>query len=432
MSLKRKLPEDIAEKFGLAKRTTIDGQDVPLLQSSGNLKHSPPQSHIACGDLSNSATEDRRGLDEQIADFNASVKETSRYLQDIHQALESLVRPLDDRKDEGHPTSNDETPPSVNEKKSNTSVNTQSVPSQKAETPPLVQQPPTPGGRMERRSVEQESLDPVLERLHLQSDILTHWNWVDHTIVQEIVDGTLQVTDLYKLQREESLRTPKATTKDLPSFLSAWMVYASIRTAFAPERAAGLAMWTERLIRFSSLNPGNFISITQYAFSYLHRYQSENPDTWFNVCSELYNRYICAPRPPPPRSEPSPKPQSSPTGPSSSNPFRPFTNYISQEICRGWNNPFGCKIKKKFGKECLRKHICLNCESPDHRACDRRCPEMSPRNGMAERSLSYRMSTSPLSARLSDDSLSERMSNSPLSSRLCDGSLSDRMSNYRS
>lgn len=430
MSLKRKLPEDIAEKFGLAKRTATDARDVPL-QLTGNIKQTP-SSGQSYGNLSNSVPKDQRDIDEQIADFNASVKETSRHLQDIYQTLENLVPPPGDRKEERSPTSNDERPPSANEMKPSASVSGQNVPFLNAETPPLVQQP-LATGCMEPRPVEQQSPDPVLERLHIQPDILSHCDWVDPKIVQEIVDGTLQVTNLYKLQREENLRTPKATINDLSSFLSAWMVYMAIRTAFAPERAAGLAMWTARLIHFSSLNPGNFLPITQYALSYLHRYQAGSPDTWFDVCSELYSRYIGAAPPPPLRSEPSPNPSPPSTVPSFNHfrPSAPITSYRSQDICRGWNSPFGCKIKKKFGTECLRKHICLKCESPDHRAFERRCAERSSHNGTAERSLSYQISKSPLSARLSDDSLSDRTRNTPWSARLWDGPLNDRMSDYR-
>jgi len=156
MSLKRKLPEDIAEKFGL-KRAATDARDVPL-QLTGKIKQTP-SSGQSCENLSN--IEGQRDIGKQIADFNTSIKETSRHLQDIYQTLQSLVPSPDDRKEGRSPTLKDERPPSVDGMKPSPSVNVPFLKA-KASTPPVVQQP-LGTQCMEPRSVKQQSPDPGLE-----------------------------------------------------------------------------------------------------------------------------------------------------------------------------------------------------------------------------------------------------------------------------
>ena len=101
-------------------------------------------------------------------------------------------------------------------------------------------------------------------------------------LLQSIANGQFDLNSLPKLHRQEEFRNRhvKATAegfhfpldrskpaevivgrtkmhlafKDLPTFISAWQVYISIRTSYHPERGPGLAMWLERIIYYVHLN----------------------------------------------------------------------------------------------------------------------------------------------------------------------------------
>jgi hypothetical protein len=131
---------------------------------------------------------------------------------------------------------------------------------------------------------------------HLTPNLLTNWRWVSKQTIQCTKDGTFGPTRLDELQRHQTLRTPQETARDLPSFLSAWTVYMSIHTKFAPERAPGLAMFTERVIQFTQ-EQEVISAVAEYALSYLNRYQNIAPPQWFNQCDDLYNQFIWLARP---------------------------------------------------------------------------------------------------------------------------------------
>ena len=105
------------------------------------------------------------------------------------------------------------------------------------------------------------------------NNVLSRLYWVEKSVVQSISEGHFDIHDLPKLHREEEQRMrhskkvtegvhfpadggrPELMTgrtkmhlafKDLATFLSAWMVYVSIRSTFVPERAPPLAYWTEK------------------------------------------------------------------------------------------------------------------------------------------------------------------------------------------
>ena len=114
------------------------------------------------------------------------------------------------------------------------------------------------------------------------SNVLSRWSWVDQTIVESIGNGEFDINHLPKLHREEDTRNrhiktsiegvfnPFDTTKpsevlvgqtkmhqafkDPATFFSAWQVYTSIRSTFRPERAPGLALFSERIYFHIQLN----------------------------------------------------------------------------------------------------------------------------------------------------------------------------------
>ena len=115
-------------------------------------------------------------------------------------------------------------------------------------------------------------------------NVLARWSWIDKTVVDSIALGEFDLNSLPKLHREQILRNkhsvktlesysipldgskPKIVTgrmkmdsafPDLATFLSAWLMYISVRTTFAPERAAGVfgqnALFTDQSQGFHGL-----------------------------------------------------------------------------------------------------------------------------------------------------------------------------------
>ena len=221
------------------------------------------------------------------------------------------------------------------------------------------------------------------------ADVLSRWSWVEQTTIQNIVGGQFDIYDLPKLHQKEPLRSrhnmkaiegymfpvsggkPSTVTatskfyrafKDLKTFLAAWNVYASIRSSYAPERAAALFMWTERLIDLEDAGY-EFTAILDYIRAYFQEHQNSPANQWFRGDSEIYLRYLgnAAQRAVSAnRQAPSSKPtvKSSPQN----------TSSITGQICHQFNRSTGCRLKDTTGKECLRRHVCQNCLSSDHAA----------------------------------------------------------------
>ena len=146
---------------------------------------------------------------------------------------------------------------------------TQPVPA--VTTIPLVPQP-----RAVMAFASGNSPDPLEAGPH---NVLSRWKWVDTATITAIATGRFDITSLPKLFRNESVRTRLATKevegwnapaqggdiklivgrtkfatafKDLPSFLSAWMIYCSIRSTYSPEHGPALSMWTARIVDYAS------------------------------------------------------------------------------------------------------------------------------------------------------------------------------------
>ena len=225
-------------------------------------------------------------------------------------------------------------------------------------------------------------------------DVLSRFYWVDKAVIQTIADGDFDIHDLPKLHREEDQRmrhNRKVTEgvhfpvdggkpelvigrtkmhsafKDLATFLSAWMVYVSIRSSFVPERASALAYWTERVV-FYAQSGFQWSVVLNYAIAYFTAHQKSPSDTWYSVNTdrELATNHFTVARKTsvPETSNPT---QSRPSGKKS--PSVP----IQEQTCAIWNRPLvGCNYKERFGFPCPRKHRCSTCLNSAHKATE--CP----------------------------------------------------------
>jgi hypothetical protein len=254
-------------------------------------------------------------------------------------------------------------------------------------------QPPEPGFAQGTNDL---LLDP-----HDPHDVLSRYSWVNKSVVQSIADGEFNIHDLPKLHQEEEPRErhgqkvtdgvhfpadggkPELVTartkmhtafKDLTTFLSAWLVYISIRTSYAPDRAPGLAFWTERLVFYTQ--QGFPWSVTlNYAIAYFTAHQNSPPETWYKVNTDrelAINHFAVARKNPPQTQAQSSVPHRS-TSPKKSVSSLP----IQEQTCSNWNRPNGgCTYKEKYGEPCPRKHRCNLCLNPAHKAAD--CPSKPP------------------------------------------------------
>lgn len=230
-----------------------------------------------------------------------------------------------------------------------------------------------------------------------QQDVLSRWPWVDKATVESIANGEFDIYELPKLYREETLRNRYVTKskegvhfpigggvptiihtrtklqssfKDLSSFLSAWLIYISIRASYAPDRGPPLVSWTERLIFHVQLKY-NFTIVLDYIVGYFLKYQNADPNTWFNVDPELHaNTFGNAAQ----RTAVA----STAVAGHSRNPTKStVTQPVSEQICLNWNRKaVGCKVKELTGLDCQRRHVCRVCEDGNHRGYQ--CPKAAP------------------------------------------------------
>jgi hypothetical protein len=232
-------------------------------------------------------------------------------------------------------------------------------------------------------------------------DVLSRYSWVDKSVVKSIADGEFDIHDLPKLHREEEPRStfkgkitdgvhfpadggkPELVTtrtkmqsafKDLTTFLSAWLIYVSIRTSFAPERGPGLTFWTERLVFYTQEGfPWTPVTLN-YAIAYYTAHQNSSPETWYNVNTDrelAINHFAVA------RKNPHQGSSSSTTQHRSTSPKKSASSIpIQDQTCANWNRSSGgCTYNEKYGQPCPRKHRCAICLNPAHKAGE--CPSKS-------------------------------------------------------
>ena len=149
-------------------------------------------------------------------------------------------------------------------------------------------------------------------------NVLGRWSWIDLSTAEAIANGSFDLNSLPKLHREEGLRNRhlaktvqsyvipldggkpglvsgrtkmQSAFPDLSTFLSAWLIYISVRTSYNPERGPGLASWTERLV-FISQRGYPWSTILDYAIAYYSDHQTSPPAEWFKVDGVLIENHI--------------------------------------------------------------------------------------------------------------------------------------------
>ena len=232
-------------------------------------------------------------------------------------------------------------------------------------------------------------------------DVLSRWPWIEKSTIEVIANGEFDINNLPKLHREEEPRNRhqrkviegmhfptdgskpelitgrtkmQAAFPNLPTFLSAWLMYVSIRSSYSPERGPGLVQWTERLV-FHLQAGFQWSVVLNYAIAYFLTHQNSPPESWFLVDAEMVaNHFAIAQRSTTSISaETAVRVQPAKKSPSKTSASLP----IERQTCTNWNREHGsgCTWKEKHGEKCPRQHRCLVCEEPGHKAFQ--CPKRS-------------------------------------------------------
>jgi len=223
----------------------------------------------------------------------------------------------------------------------------------------------------------------------LPLDVLSRWYWVDQATVDAICQGNFDINNLPKLHREENLRNrhSKAVTegysiplngdppelilgqtkmhsafRDLPTFLSAWLVYISICSSYDRERSGPLTYWTERII-YRSMAGFTWRATLNYIIDYYNRHQRHPANMWFDLDVELLTQHFMLPSSSVPNMT---------NGHHSKSPKKEEKGPLSSQICLNYNRSAGCTVDQKSGNPCLCRHVCSKCQKDTHRAFE--CP----------------------------------------------------------
>ena len=238
----------------------------------------------------------------------------------------------------------------------------------------------------------------LVQPMQLSQDLLSRWHWVSQSTVESIANGSFDIYELPKLHRDQTLRDryiqkniegiiqpldggkPQllhARTKlqnifnELDALLPTWLIYASIRVAFVPQRGAGLLIWTEHLVRYNRLKY-NFIDILNYFIAYFQKHQNSLPEQWFQADTELYTEHLANSTQKAFAKNTIGSPHKQSTKPFSS---AADVKTMASQICHAFNRPTGCKLKERTGNDCLRRHVCTSCQAPGHTSYA--CPKSS-------------------------------------------------------
>ena len=241
---------------------------------------------------------------------------------------------------------------------------------------------------------------PAMQPLQLSQDVLSRWHWVSQSTVESIANGSFDIYELPKLHRDQTLRDRyiqkniegiiqplnggkpqllhartklQNTFNELDALLPAWLIYASIRIAFVPQRGPGLIVWTERLVGYNRLKY-HFVDILDYFVAYFQKHQNSPPDQWFQADTELHTEHLGnSTQKAFAKNAAMGSPNKQSAKPSSSSGVDAKT--MATQICHAFNRPTGCKVKDRTGNDCLRRHVCTNCQGPDHTSYN--CPKLS-------------------------------------------------------
>ena len=239
---------------------------------------------------------------------------------------------------------------------------------------------------------------PVLPTVNLNGNIpqnlTAQWNWVEKSVLTTIIDLEFDVSNLYKLTPPEdailfnlnldvaaygglilgtdgSVSAVTATTKlekTLPSFahwLSAFSVYASIRTAFDKTGTMGPALFL--FMREMNHNQLNFpwSKVLCYFLETFRQYQQAPASTWAEPYVRAYTKHLHHNTAPSitatssmttKSSRKSPTSKSTPHNGSSPTKKRYTAEEKAQQICQAYNlEDKGCKPVCPYG----RRHVCI-------------------------------------------------------------------------
>jgi hypothetical protein len=137
-------------------------------------------------------------------------------------------------------------------------------------------------------------------------------------------------------------------------FLSAFMIYLSIRATYAPEYGTTIPVWIERLCGYNA--KGSWPPVLSYAIEYFQTHQSAPPTKWLDTDGELTSLHFAFAQ------SSSHQPQRPPS------PKKSTANVdLSQYRCKNHNRPSGCKYPQfNKGQPCPRQHVCYNCGEVSH------------------------------------------------------------------
>lgn len=226
------------------------------------------------------------------------------------------------------------------------------------------------------------------------ASLVQHYPWAeDH--LSSISNGTFDVNNLPKLLRDDDVRKAyiadsidgvltdlrsgkqkvvmagsklQTALPDLPTFLSAFYVYAAIRTSYQPEYGPPFMAWMEQITYHASKAP-DWTRVFRYAVQYFRTYQKAPPEKWLTFDGQLIAiHFTHAPAPAHNQSN------NPPTGNRHQREFRTSNRTQSNnaqtplhlQTCMNWNRPKGCDFEAKNGKPCGRLHICYSCGQRGH------------------------------------------------------------------
>ena len=231
---------------------------------------------------------------------------------------------------------------------------------------------------------------PLLNQpLQLPQDLLSRWHWVSQSTFDSIANGTFDIYELPKLHRDQTMRDRyiqkniegiiqpldggkpqllhartklQNTFNEMETLLPAWLIYVSIRAAYVPQRAPGLVVWTERLVGYNRLKY-HFVDLLDYFVAYFQLHQNSPPEQWFSADSELHTEHLGNSTQKALAKNSGTSPTKQTAKPSSSTVD---AKTMATQVCHAFNRPSGCKVRERSGHDCLRRHLCSNCDKPGH------------------------------------------------------------------
>jgi hypothetical protein len=214
------------------------------------------------------------------------------------------------------------------------------------------------------------------------SDLYKRWPWVDKVHIASIIVGELDINNLPKLFRDDQSRRKhnihtatgmlfplgggpaefvQSQTKlqtvfhNLTTFLSAFMVYISIRATFAPEYGSTMTLWVERIMGYTA--KGSWPPVLAYVIDFFQRYQNAPASKWLDIDGELVALHFSFANTTPSIPHTAKSPSKAISLPSKKGPER----------CKNFNRPNGCSFPATHnGRACPRSHVCWGCGDANH------------------------------------------------------------------